>query len=215
MNTDELELLKRDWKKNESSYNQVTEKQIYGMLHKRSSSIVKWILIISVLEIVFWLSLNFAFNDDKYNKMIELYHLKTFILVGSIVNYTGIAVFIYIFYKNYTKIKTTDTIKALMRNILNTRKSVNYYVVFNLVLFTISMIVTLWAQFTYSPEMERMLQKVNGGDNSLLAYFIIAFVCLIFVGIGMLLLWLFYKLLYGILLKKLNKNYKELEKFEL
>ena len=50
---DELELLKKDWKKQEGSFQQIGEKEIYGMLHKGSSSIVKWILIISILEFLF------------------------------------------------------------------------------------------------------------------------------------------------------------------
>ena len=54
MMMDELDILKKDWKKNENSYTQITEKEIYGMLHKKSSSIVKWILVISILEIAFW-----------------------------------------------------------------------------------------------------------------------------------------------------------------
>ena len=47
---DELELLKKDWKKNDGQFKQVSENEIYGMLHKSSSSIVKWIFIISIVE---------------------------------------------------------------------------------------------------------------------------------------------------------------------
>jgi F0F1-type ATP synthase membrane subunit b/b' len=43
-----------------------------------------------------------------------------------------------------------------------------------------------------------------------MSVFIIAQIVLI--AIMILILWLFYYLLYGILLKKLNKNYKELTK---
>jgi hypothetical protein len=50
----ELDLLKKDWKKNSDSFEQISEKEIYRMIHKKSSSIVKWILIISILEISFW-----------------------------------------------------------------------------------------------------------------------------------------------------------------
>ena len=64
---DELEILKKDWKKQESSFQQIGEKEIYGMLHKRSSSIVKWILIISVLEFLFLRLLDLSiFLDDEY-----------------------------------------------------------------------------------------------------------------------------------------------------
>ena len=31
---DELELLKKDWKKNDAQFKQVSENEIYGMLHK-------------------------------------------------------------------------------------------------------------------------------------------------------------------------------------
>jgi hypothetical protein len=37
---------------------------------------------------------------------------------------------------------------------------------------------------------------------------------IIAIVIFMLILWLFYKLIYGILLKKLNRNYKELSKLD-
>ena len=47
---EELDLLKKAWKKEECSFDQVSEKDIYGMLHQKSSSIVKWILIISIVE---------------------------------------------------------------------------------------------------------------------------------------------------------------------
>ncbi len=42
---DELDLLKKHWKKDETSFEQVSEKQIYKMIHKSSSSIVKWIFL--------------------------------------------------------------------------------------------------------------------------------------------------------------------------
>ena len=36
---EELDLLKKDWKRNENSFEQVSEVDIYKMLHKKSSSI--------------------------------------------------------------------------------------------------------------------------------------------------------------------------------
>ena len=72
---DELELLKKDWKKQEGSFHQISEKEIYGMLHKGSSSIVKWILIISVLELILWISISLLTNDDNYLKKLELYQI--------------------------------------------------------------------------------------------------------------------------------------------
>ena len=95
---DELDILKKDWKKNENSYTQITEKEIYGMLHKKSSSIVKWILVISILEIAFWSVLGFFTTDENYLKTLELYHLRDVMPIITTVNYAVILFFIYLFY---------------------------------------------------------------------------------------------------------------------
>ena len=67
----ELDLLKKDWQKNEASFEQVTEKDIYKMIHKKSSSTVKWILILSILELVLWSLLSIGVNIDDYFKKMK------------------------------------------------------------------------------------------------------------------------------------------------
>lgn len=213
---DELEILKRDWKKKGDSFNQVSEKEIYGMLHKRSSSIVKWILIISILEFLFWLVISFLTPEKNYNKIIELYHLKTFTKILNTINYIVIILFIYRFYTNFKKISTIDSVKDLMKNIIETRKTVKYYVWFNLILFFIGLIVILTSQFLYDPEIDLLMESLkNKNLNKTYIYFTISLFYLIVICFSFLFFWLFYKLLYGILLKRLNNNYKELEKIDL
>ena len=66
----ELDLLKKDWQKNSGSFQQISENEIYKMIHKKSSSIVKWILIISIVEVLFWTFSNIFINTDElYQKM--------------------------------------------------------------------------------------------------------------------------------------------------
>ncbi len=65
---EELDILKKAWQKEEHSFQQVTEVEIYKMLHKKSSSIVKWILIISILEVLLWTTISIFFNTDDYLK---------------------------------------------------------------------------------------------------------------------------------------------------
>ena len=48
--TDELELLKKDWQKKEFDVPKLSYDEIHKMIWKKSSSIVRWILIISILE---------------------------------------------------------------------------------------------------------------------------------------------------------------------
>jgi uncharacterized membrane protein len=211
---DELEILKRDWKKKENSFNQVSEKEIYSMLHKTSSSIVKWILIISILEILLWSSITFFTADDEYFKTLETYHLNTIMPVITFINYVIILVFIYLFYKNYKTINTTESVKALMQNILKTRKTVKYYVGYNIGMAILSFIIVFIFQFLYDPNINKMIEKVSESmdSNVFCVLIIMMYIVIITVFVGI--IWLFYRLIYGILMRRLQKNYNELSKID-
>ena len=125
---EELDLLKKDWQKSGDSFEQVLEVEIYKMLHTKSSSIVKWILIISVLEFLFWSLLTVFLNDDTYQSKMQEYGIENLMFALNCINYLVIVVFIYLFYKNYKTISTTDSTNQLMKNILKTRKTVQNYI---------------------------------------------------------------------------------------
>lgn len=209
---DELELLKKDWKKNDAQFKQVSENEIYGMLHKSSSSIVKWIFIISILEIVLWTGLGFLTNNDTYWKMLDKYHLKTFMLIVSIINYTVIVYFIYRFYKNYKKINATDSVNHLLKNIIDSRKTVKQYVTYNLLMIGFLLIVVFVAQTIYEPKIQEIINRFGTDTNK--GYFIVfAFYC-VFILVFIFIIWLFYRLIYGFLIRRLKRNYNELQKIE-
>ncbi len=211
---DELELLKKDWKKQEGSFQQISENEIYGMLHKGSSSIVKWIVIISILELVLWASISFFTADEEYFKTLKIYHLDTAMPMISVINYGVILFFIYLFFKNYRNINTTDTVKQLMQSIIRTRKTVKYYVWYNLAMTAFSFILVFIFQFMYDPNIRKMIAKMSQNINTNTFYCIMiaiyAVIIVVFIG----LIWLFYRLLYGILLKRLQKNFDELKKID-
>jgi hypothetical protein len=208
----ELDLLKKDWKKNENSFEQVSEMEIYKMIHKKSSSIVKWILIISILEVLLWTSISIFFNTDDYFKKMHQDELIPFLKGLTYFNYGVILVFIYFFYRNYIQITTTVSTKQLMKDILKTRKTVQYYVWYNLGMIVISLIIGFVIAFNYNPETAVLRDKLVHNDKVMaLTIGILLLVTLAFVGV----FWLFYKLLYGILLRRLHANYKELKKIDL
>ena len=203
---DELEILKKDWKKNENTFDQVTEKEIYGMLHKRSSSIVKWILIISILEFLFLRLLDLSiFLDDEYSNRMKEHHIYDFEKFVTIFNFVVLLVFIYYFYRNLKAINSSSSVKKLMQDIINTRKIVKYYVWYNLVLVGITSAIVIYSQFMYDKNINHLYDKYQ-------LFFILG--GFFFVIIILLLFWLFYRLLYGILLKRLQKNYNELQKID-
>ena len=203
---DELELLKKDWKKQEGSFQQISEKEIYGMLHKGSSSIVKWILIISVLEFLFLRLLDLSiFLDDEYSNRMKEHHIYDFEKFVTIFNFVVLLVFIYYFYRNLKAINSSSSVKKLMQDIINTRKIVKYYVWYNLVLVGITSAIVIYSQFMYDKNINHLYDKYQ-------LFFILG--GFFFVIIILLLFWLFYRLLYGILLKRLQKNYNELQKID-
>jgi len=121
---EELDLLKKDWKRKENSFSQLSEKEIYTMLHRKSSSIVRWILIISILEMMLSAALNFTYSNDDYLKSLHHEELLTYLNILNWVNYAVILIFIYLFYKNYLNISATSSTRRLMKDILRTRKTV-------------------------------------------------------------------------------------------
>ncbi|MFC5048953.1 hypothetical protein [Aquimarina hainanensis] len=67
---DGLELLKKDWKKQDDSLPKLSYNDIYSMILKKSSSIVRSIFIISVLEFVLWASLEVILRmSDTYGRI--------------------------------------------------------------------------------------------------------------------------------------------------
>ena len=211
---EELDLLKKAWQKDSHSYEQVSESEIYKMLHKKSSSIVKWILIISIIEVLFWTVISLCYNIDDHMKKQHAENMIVYLKALTLFNYVVIFWFIYCFYKNYVKISTTSSTKQLMQDILNTRKTVHYYVWYNLTMIVLCLIAGFAIAFVYNPKMELLKDKMTNEINYQILFVTLAIMLLtivVFVG----LFWLFYRLLYGILLRKLYTNYKELKKIDL
>jgi hypothetical protein len=210
---DELELLKKDWKKQDADYPKLTYDEIYKLIHKKSTSIVKWIFVICIAEFVFWALLN-LFIPESYLEIYEKLNLKAFLVITQVLHYAVIVIFIYFFYRNYRSISVIESTSLLMKKIINTRRTVNYYVYYNLTLYAVLSIIVNIILFS-NPEL--LMNTINPENISIdkeyfLRFLIITQIISFFVVCG--LLWLYYRIIYGILLKKLTKNYKELETLE-
>lgn len=204
---DKLEQLKKDWKAKEKLLPRYGTEELYAMLLKKSHAIVKWILVISIIEFVFWTVLGFYMNDDKFWKEVGSIHLTSFVVVVSILNYVIVPVFIWLFYKRYKAISVTDNAKSLMENILKTRRVVKSYILYQLIVTGVVSFVSFLFSVIYlklgdqSVELSQWLIIVGVG----------ILVVIIYVGV----IWLFYKLLYGFFLRRLRKNHHLLDKIEL
>jgi hypothetical protein len=215
----ELDLLKKDWKKSENSFVPVSENEIYKMIHKRSSSIVKWIFYVSIIELglgfVLGLVLSFTKNDGKSIDYIKSVGLYSQYVTISVVLYIVIFFFIYRFYTMYRKISVVDNTKQLISTIIKTRKVVKQYIAFNLTSFALLFIV-LSSYLFYQKYMEEMVKKGIVNPEMPIGTALISFSVLVLVtALFTFIFWLIYKMIYGILLKRLEKNYLELKRIDL
>jgi hypothetical protein len=199
----ELDLLKKDWKKDKTNFQQVTENDIYKMIHTKSSSIVKWILIISIIEFTLLNGVSFLVNVDEYNVFLTLH---PYLNIVEKLNYLIIIGFIFLFYKNYQTISTLDSSKKLIQDILKTKRIVNFYIYWNVIISSVFAAYGVIDGFTDS------FSKVDSKIvlNSTKFYIIFGFSMVLIIGF----ILIFYHLLYGILLKKLKTNYSELKKID-
>ncbi len=213
---DGLDLLKKDWQKKGDTHPKLSYDEIYRMIHKKSSSVVKWIFYISVLELtvphLIYLFPSARNSMDIYDDL----NMSAFLICSSVIFYGIVLIFIYLFYKSYKAISVGDNAKTLMTNILKTRKIVRLYIFTALI-----MIAVTWISFSvsiyFNPDVlsnfvpENKPELINDPSFKNTFTFIFAILGVVFIA----LFALIYFLLYGFLLKKLNRNYKELKKLEL
>lgn len=213
---DNLDLLKQQWQSVEQELPKLSYTDIHKMLLKKSSSIVKWIFLISIAELLFWTILAF-FVPETSKAINETMGLKTAFIVINILHYAIFTIFIYLFYKNYRSIKVTDTIKDLMGSILNTRKTVTNFVIYNV---SASILVLIGVNLVYYTKKDQLftfiLDNYEGygalPKESFTTWFFISQITFGVLLVGLILL--FYRIIYGILLKRLKHNYIELGKME-
>ncbi|MDA9092695.1 hypothetical protein N9J92_02415 [Polaribacter sp.] len=200
---DLLDNYKKAWENQPEEITRISTSEIYKMTQAKSSSIVKWIFVIGLLEFAFMILSTFVFdisNDEKILVEMEIYE---FVQISQYLTIPVLFYFLFLFYKNYKNISSIDNTKKLMTKIKKTRRTVRNYVIFNLLY-----IVYIAAIITF-----RMVMTPQGNLENTPGWIIVLIMMLVTI-IMLFLFWGFYQLLYGILLNKLNRNYIELAKLD-
>ncbi len=197
-----FESLKNIWKNQGESKIRYTQNDIQKMVHKKSSSIVKWILIISLLEFILP-NLLFLFTDfDATKQFYDQYGLSKSMMIYTAIHFVVIIGFIYIFYKNYKNINAESTVKILLGNIIKTRRTVKYYIYYNLTIMGI-IGINIFHSVYKSVEFQNTLSE----GTSMLKIWTISIILL---SLALFIFWVFYRIIYGFFLRKLKKNYAAL-----
>ena len=211
--TDELELLKKDWQKKEFNVPKLSYEDIHKMIWKKSSSIVKWILIISILEFTLPHLLYLLPSMREGMEIYDKIGVSKYLLIISVFTYAVAFYFIFQFYKRFKEISVLDNSKNLMKKIIKTRKTVKHYVIFSLSMIMVTIIIMIIGVYLNDnivsafPELKDSLENISAEKLKITVMLSIG----IFGVILTLLMGVIYFLLYGLLLRKLKKNYSELK----
>jgi hypothetical protein len=210
----DLAQYKKAWKNQPEEKNKVSSLEIYKMTQSKSTSIAKWIFIIGIAEFVLWTVLNFLFSGLSYVELYEKLDLMKFINFTYYLHFPVVALFLIIFYRNYASVSSIDNTKTLMKKIIRVRRTVKFYVLYN-ILGTIILMIIFNIIIVNTPGALKAIYEHEGlaiPESEMLTVYVISQAVVI--AVVLLFQFLFYYLLYGILLKRLRRNYKELTKLE-
>lgn len=216
----DIDQFKKSWQEQDvqPKYNST---DIELMLNKSSRNYVKYILWISCAEFLVILGMNLynLFAGDESQNFLNILQkfgvqnsvdLKTnfdHLYLGlKIISLALTAFFVICFYINYKKITVESNLKKLIVQIIKFKKTVNLFIlanIFLMVLYSITLVVfTNWV----------LVQQNISLSNATLIGFYVGFFLLI--GLSVLLIWFYYKIVYGIILKRLGNNLAELKKID-
>jgi len=157
--------------------------------------------------------ISFVTSDAESLEQLKSYNVDYIIYPLTVFGYLVIGYFFYVFYKNYKNISTTEDTKMLMERILKTRKTVKHYVIFNLVFVCISIVIGVYIEITNNPEVQTLINGIeaDGAKNVTIFYLIVVGISILAMALITAILLGFYYLIYGLLLKRLKANYKDLK----
>ena len=216
----DLDSLKKTWQEQpvQEKYN---DNEILTMLNRNSRNYMKYIFWISVAEFaifsVFGLYYFIQGNENNsflifleklgINKNPEIeYNLGGGYFTVKIITLIVTGYFVIKFYKNYRKIKVDEDLKNFITRILNFNKTVNAFIITNIILFVMfTLTLTLFVLYTISSQ--NLILESSTITSFILGFALSTVICV-------LLIWCYYRLVYGIIMTKLNRNLNQLKEID-
>ena len=195
--------------------------EIELMLNKSSRNYVKYILWISLVEFILILGANLYYtflgedtadlmsvlgklgidNSDHFQTTLtQLYLGLKMVSLGL----TGI--FVYFFYQNYRKINIEANLKKLILQIIKFKKTVQLFILANIAL--VILFTVILGIFTYSVLAEQNIELTNPTFLGFIAGLLLT------MGISVVLIWIYYRVVYGFILRRLGRNLEQLQNIE-
>ena len=216
----DLDSFKKTWQEQpvRPKYN---DTEIIKMLNRKSRNYMKYIFWISVAEFLFFsiLGLFYIVQSKESDSFLNILgrlgvqrtpelesNLDTIYLVIKIVSLVVTGYFVIRFYENYRKIKIEEDLRKFIIRIIKFKKTVSIFILTNiLIVISFTCILTLFVFYVLKS------QNITLSDLSIIGI-IVGFV--VSTALCILLIWVYYRLVYGIIIKRLDKNLKQLKNIE-
>lgn len=195
--------------------------EILKMLNKKSRNYMKYIFWISVVEFLFFSVLSVFYliqsnESDSFLSILEkmgvhrdsqlVTKLDNIYLIVKILSLVVTGFFVLKFYQNYRKIKIEEDLKLFIIRIITFKKTVNAFILTNIGLLLVLMSAFIGFTF-YIINIQNI--KVS---NSTLIGFLVGFIIGTILCVS--LIWVYYRLVYGIIMSRLDKNLNQLKEIE-
>lgn len=212
----DIDSLKQQWQTQKIS-NPYSHSEILNLLNKKSRNYVKYILWVSVIE--FLIILGSHLLVDKHHSFFKIMENLDITVTDTLVQqYNAIYItmqvvsllvtgfFIFKFYFGYKGIKIEENLKQFILKIIYFRKTVNLFIFINIVLFIIYVITLVGFVIGYSSFQNIEIESARA----------LRFIVALSIGIGLCitLALIYYRIVYGILVKRLGKNLKQLQEMD-
>ncbi|MBW8523118.1 beta-carotene 15,15'-monooxygenase [Chryseobacterium chendengshani] len=216
----DLDSFKKAWQE-QPVQQKYDNNEILNMLNRKSRNYMKYIFWISVAEFSFFtiFGLFYILQNKESNTFltslqklgVEKNHeletnLDSIYLIIKIVSLLVTGYFVIQFYQNYRKIKVEEDLKIFITRIINFKKTVNAFIVTNIVLFVL--FTATFTVFVFYVLNDQNIQITASAKTGFIIGILISTLLCIF------LIWIYYRLVYGIIMKRLDKNLKQLKEIE-
>jgi len=216
----DLDSFKKTWQE-QTVQEKYDYNEILQMLNKKSRNYVKYIFWISVFEFLFFtlIGLFYIIQGKESNSFINILTklgvqrtselentFDNIYLVLKVLSLTITAYFVFKFYQNYKVIKIEENLKKFILQIITFKKTVNAFILIN-----IALLITFTSIFTIFVFYILNTQNVEITNSTLIGFVAGIIISTVFTVI---MVWLYYRVVYGIIIKKLDKNLIQLKEID-
>ncbi|ALR31118.1 beta-carotene 15,15'-monooxygenase [Chryseobacterium sp. IHB B 17019] len=216
----DLDSLKKTWQE-QPVQQKYDNNEILQMLNRKSRNYVKYIFWISVAEFVFFsvLGVFYFLQGEESNSFIKVLerlgaqktpevenNFDNAYLAIKILSLLVTAYFVYKFYQNYRKIKIEENLKGLITRIIKFKKTVNAFILISIVLLVA--FTSVFTAFIFYALNSQNIEPKSADLTIVIVGIVVSMV------LSILLIWLYYKLVYGIIIRKLDRNLKQLKEID-